>query len=251
MVRRCIESKELGRRGSCHLSRHTMATLMVEGGADIRIVQQILGHAKLETTELYHAPPDPARHAGPQRRPSGGEARAAEEDTRGLSGATPLRHECYNGGVLMPRVYVDTSVFGGCFDPEWSEWSNRLMDEFPAGRKLAVLSNLTLAELEGAPERVSERVEQLPASSKPLVSFDEEALELAERYIEESALTPKMRLDAQHIATASVQRLDVRVSWDFRHIANLNRIRIFNAVNLMAGSSMLEIRSPREVLDEQ
>jgi integrase/recombinase XerD len=53
MVRRYIEAAELGKRGSCHLLRHTMATLMVEGGADIRIVQQILGHAKLETTELY------------------------------------------------------------------------------------------------------------------------------------------------------------------------------------------------------
>lgn len=155
------------------------------------------------------------------------------------------------GGMVMPRVYVDTSVFGGCFDPEWSEWSNRLMDEFRAGRKLAVLSNLTLAELEGAPERVRKLVEQLPDSSKLLVAFDEEARELAERYIEEGALTPKMRLDAQHIATASVQRLDVLVSWNFRHIVNLNRIRIFNAVNLMAGYPMLEIRSPREVLDER
>jgi integrase/recombinase XerD len=42
-----------GKRGSCHLFRHTCATLMLEGGADIRYVSEMLGHAKLETTALY------------------------------------------------------------------------------------------------------------------------------------------------------------------------------------------------------
>lgn len=52
-VRGYIEASGVGKKGRCHLFRHTMATLMLEGGADIRYIQQILGHVKLETTEIY------------------------------------------------------------------------------------------------------------------------------------------------------------------------------------------------------
>jgi integrase/recombinase XerD len=45
--------EEIGVRGSCHLLRHTCATHMLEGGADIRYIQQLLGHEKLETTAIY------------------------------------------------------------------------------------------------------------------------------------------------------------------------------------------------------
>jgi integrase/recombinase XerD len=53
LVGRYIEAANIGKRGSCHLFRHAMATLMLENGADIRYIQQMLGHASLETTEIY------------------------------------------------------------------------------------------------------------------------------------------------------------------------------------------------------
>jgi integrase/recombinase XerD len=53
LVRRYLALSKVGKMGGCHLFRHTMATLMLENGADIRVIQEMLGHAKLTTTELY------------------------------------------------------------------------------------------------------------------------------------------------------------------------------------------------------
>ena len=52
-VRRYIALAGIEKRGSCHLLRHTVATLMLEGGADIRYVAEMLGHTRLETTQRY------------------------------------------------------------------------------------------------------------------------------------------------------------------------------------------------------
>jgi integrase/recombinase XerD len=53
LVRNHIIAAEIGKSGSCHLFRHSCATLMLENGADIRFIQQLLGHAKLDTTQIY------------------------------------------------------------------------------------------------------------------------------------------------------------------------------------------------------
>jgi hypothetical protein len=78
-----------------------------------------------------------------------------------------------------------------------------------------------------------------------------EAEALAEAYLAAGVLAAKMRADAQHIAMASVARVDVLVSWNFKHIVNLQRIRGYNSVNLRQGYPMIEIRTPREVMSDE
>ena len=151
----------------------------------------------------------------------------------------------------MMRIYADTSVFGGCFDYEFEEWSNELMEEFKRGLKAVVISDLTLKELEGAPPHVRNLIKELPKEHKEYVALDDDAKELARHYIENGAIIGRHLVDAQHIAMAAVNKIDVLVSWNFKHIVNLSRIRLYNSVNLKYGYPLLEIRSPREVLDER
>ena len=149
---------------------------------------------------------------------------------------------------MIQRVYIDTSVIGGCFDKEFDEWSNRLFDDFREGKKIAVISDVTLDELIDAPDRVQENLGTLPEESLETLTADIEARELADQYVQEGAVSDKWYEDALHIAIATISQVSVLASWNFKHIVNLDRIRKYNAVNLKNGFSMIEIRTPREIL---
>lgn len=145
------------------------------------------------------------------------------------------------------RVYTDTSVIGGCFDPEFSLWSNRLVQDFQAGRFLPVVSSVVAAEVGLAPERVRAQFEEILRLEPAFLELTEEVVNLAEVYSSHGALPANFRNDLLHIALATVGNVDVLVSWNFKHIVRLEKIRIFNAVNLELGYKSLQIHSPREV----
>lgn len=91
----------------------------------------------------------------------------------------------------------------------------------------------------------------MPMDRREILPETNEALALAEAYLRDGIATPATMADGLHIATATVARVDVLVSWNFKHIVNLHRIRLYNSVNLKEGYGLIDIRTPREVLDEQ
>lgn len=153
--------------------------------------------------------------------------------------------------MRIPRIYVDTSVLGGCFDDEFSPWSVGLMRDFRAGNFRPVLSEVVAAEVRFAPDVVQVTYAELLALGAEYLTVSDEALQLLATYRSRQVLTPQFGNDMLHIALATVADVDVLVSWNFRHIVRLDKIRLFNAVNIELGYKSLFIYSPREVtLDE-
>ncbi|MGA1819469.1 MAG: PIN domain protein [Thermoplasmatota archaeon] len=149
------------------------------------------------------------------------------------------------------RTYVDTSVIGGCFDKEFSEPSLRLFEEFKKGKKIAVISDLTIKELEEAPPKIKNSYKEIADKWIEFVTLSDDAIGLAGEYMAEGVLGKGSLADAQHIAIGTINRVDLLVSWNFKHVVNYKRIRYYNAINLKMGYQMIEIRTPMEVLDDQ
>ena len=150
----------------------------------------------------------------------------------------------------VTRVYVDTSVFGGTQDDEFAQASKAFFDKVRRGKFMLLISEETIRELLDAPQGVRAVWESLPTEALERVAIDEETTELAEKYIEAGVLGAASASDALHVAAASVAGADVILSWNFKHIVNLNRIRGFNGVNVMNGYPLMTVLCPLEVGDE-
>ena len=152
-------------------------------------------------------------------------------------------------GIKILRVYIENSVIGGYFDDEFKEHTRKLFEEFKKGMFKPVISSHVIAELEnGAPDHVKENLMTINYEE---YTINDEMLKLAEKYIEQKVVSENYYSDALHIAVATVIGVDVLVSWNFKHIVNLGRIKSFNSVNLKEGYSILEIRTPREVIESE
>ena len=106
------------------------------------------------------------------------------------------------------RFYIDTSVFGGYFDKHFQEDTRKLFTQIEEGDILVVISELTARELLKAPPQVREMIKLVPEWKLDIVDINDEIMQLAERYIKEGALTKKFISDAQHIAAATIARVD-------------------------------------------
>jgi predicted nucleic acid-binding protein len=149
---------------------------------------------------------------------------------------------------MKPRVYLDTSVIGGCFDDEFKSDSNRLLQMAQEGKITLLLSDLLLQEVSKAPEKIRMLMASLPDESTEMVASTTEDTELRNAYMAACVVGPAAENDAHHVAIATIAKADVIVSWNFKHLVHLDKIRLFNAVNLREGFAMVEIRTPREMV---
>lgn len=116
------------------------------------------------------------------------------------------------------------------------------------GQAVCVFSDLTETELLNAPEHVKLHFKNLAKENLERVLVTDEVLTLASKYIAEKVVGPTSFDDCIHIATATIYKADILVSWNFKHIVNVYRIRGYNSINIRCNYQVLEIRSPKEIL---
>lgn len=150
--------------------------------------------------------------------------------------------------MITQRFYFDTSVIGGVYDSEFEEDSIQIFEKVKLGQVICVYSDLTEGELHEAPEKVKAFFRDLKREHIEIVSVNEEAIALARKYIEQKVVGETSFDDCIHIALATIHKVDILVSWNFKHIVNIYRIRGYNSVNLSNGYQTLEIRSPKDII---
>ena len=150
---------------------------------------------------------------------------------------------------MKQRIYIDTSVVGGYFDEEFKEPTLKLFERLEKNEVIFVISDLLDLELISAPQKVREHLLKYSSDKFERVEFTKEAAALADTYIREKVVGKTSLEDCRHIALATIHKVDVLASWNFKHIVNLDRIKGYNSVNLRSGYAMIEIRSPKDLVN--
>ena len=155
------------------------------------------------------------------------------------------------------KVYLDTSVINFLFAEDAPDFRQVTEDYFrvQSVRCRLFASRVVLAEIgcdpdEAHRERLLGVLREYPVTLLP-TDREQEVERLAKAYMEEVAIPPAKTADALHVAYATVYEMDVLLSWNFKHLANVRREERVTAVNLREGyRHPLRIVSPLEMDDE-
>ena len=150
---------------------------------------------------------------------------------------------------MKQRIYIDTSVVGGYFDEEFKKATISLFERLENNEIVFVISDLLDLELVNAPANVRGLLYKYSADKFERIELTEEAIKLGDTYILEKVVGQTSLEDCRHIALATINKVDVLASWNFKHIVNLDRIKGYNSVNLRLGYQMIEIRSPKDLIN--
>lgn len=122
------------------------------------------------------------------------------------------------------------------------------MEMAARGEAILVISNVLIEELDRAPKAVQEILPILQDEYMEPIRESPEADRLRDLYLASGVVGKTHATDALHVALATVARVDMIVSWNFKHIVHFEKIRGFNAVNLREGYAPITIFSPLEVV---
>ncbi len=147
---------------------------------------------------------------------------------------------------MKQKLYIDTSVFGGNFDVEFAEYTIPLFERINNGEFIMLFSTVTQDELENAPKNVKDLIKNIKSEHSEFLDINDEVVDLALEYISEKVVGKTSYADCLHIALATINKADYLISWNFKHIVNVQRIIGYNAINIKNGYKQLEIRSPRD-----
>ena len=150
---------------------------------------------------------------------------------------------------MRQRIYIDTSVVGGYLDEEFQDATTRLFERLENDEITFVVSDLLDLELLNAPKNVKELLLKYSSDKFERVELTEESIQLADAYIDWKVVGKTSLEDCRHIALATINKVDVLASWNFKHIVNLARIKGYNSINLRLGYAIIEIRSPKDLLN--
>jgi predicted nucleic acid-binding protein len=151
------------------------------------------------------------------------------------------------------KLYFDTSIFNFAFAediPREKEVTLRLFEELKKGRYEVFVSEVVIREINRAPQEKAIKLRDLIKKINPIeLILDDNSQALAKEYIRQGVIPPRYEDDALHIAVASVNNLDVIVSWNFTHIVKLKTKREVVGINTLMGYKPIEISSPWEVVE--
>jgi len=148
------------------------------------------------------------------------------------------------------RVHADTSVFGGMYDEEFETASKALFDAIRKGSFRLITSELVREEVQAGPKKVIDIFDEFLVIAE-IVEITDSVLQLQESYVQAGIVSEKYATDAMHVALATVSNADLIVSWNFKHIVNLQKIPLYNAVNTLNKFEKIAIYSPLEVIENE
>lgn len=153
-------------------------------------------------------------------------------------------------------IYLETSIWNYVYAddaPEKKEVTLKFFEEVSKNSFDTYISPSVIQEIEQAPSPKKELLDKLLRGHEPqLLEYSPEIDTLAQAYLSRGAIPKKKIQDANHVAYATYHKMDVLLTWNYKHLANVRKKYLIEAINLENGyNKALELVTPYEVIGNE